>query len=1307
MKVLIDGFVFTQEFQPDAADLWRETIPRLVSRLRGAQVYYLNRTSEPNFPEVQGIINLFAPTIDLNLSAIEDRRLAALCRELAIDVFISTYYTSAGSGVKSLLVVWKPSPTFSQAAAGMFSLRQRAVRLACSYLAIVAEGADYIKSIGNVQKDSIRIVYPPTNADLDWMIIANYCAKAILELSDRKPSPEVAARQLAEEEATKAEAAILRSVVYGREAAAEYSASQSHRVEEAIAEQLQSVMGADKIADLSSSTDEIDRLIPAEIKNDELYAAIERIAREENIKTVLEIGSSSGEGSTKAFVTGIRANPSNPILFCIEASKPRFIELLNRYAKDDFVKCYNVSSVSVEDLPEEREIVEFYNNTRTALNKYPLYQVLGWLRQGREHLRNTGVTEKGIQKIKRENEIDFFDVVLIDGSEFTGSVELPEVYGAKWLLLDDINTFKNYKNYRSLLADINYTLVEKNLLLRNGYSVFKKIDNAVIDKDFDLPLHLFTIVLNGQPFIRYHIDLFEQLPFKWHWHIIEGVADLKHDTAWCLQRGGQITDEIHRNGRSNDGTSEYLDELARLYPENITVYRKPEGVFWEGKREMVNAPLANIQEECLLWQVDVDELWTLEQICTARKMFVNNPDKTAAFYWCWYFVGENLVISTRNCYAQNPKQDWLRTWKFKPGMSWAAHEPPILVEPQPDSQGRNVAAVNPFRHEETEKEGLVFQHFAYVTPDQLKFKEKYYGYQDAVSQWIALQNQTQFPVLLREYFSWVQDETRVDTASACGVVPIAQKDSNSNLWRFGLPEELYGGTFKKTRQSPTIVIDGVFFQLYKTGIARVWNSLLSEWGKHDFAKHIVVLDRVGTAPKIPGIWYRTVPAYDYSRTDADREMLQQVCDEEGAELFISTYYTTPLSTPSVFMGYDMIPERLGANINEPMWREKHRSIQEASGYITISENTARDLVKFFPNIRSVTVAHCGVKSPFTPASSEEINGFKTKYGIGKPYFLLVGPGTGYKNTILFFKAFSKLCTYQGFEIVGTGRGGLLASELRSYTSGVVVHMLQLSDEELSVAYSGAIALVYPSKYEGFGLPVLEAMACGCPVITSPNASIPEVAGEAAIYVHDEDVDGLVNALCEVQKPGVRNSSIAAGLEQAKKFSWSRMAEKVSSALMDATLLGLNLKDVNIIIFPDWSAPEESLGEELAGVFKTVITHPDKTHMTLLVDTSNISDEDADAAISSVVMSLLMSEDLDVDDGPEITLIGQLSDMQWELLLSRIHSRIGLENENQEAIARVKATNIPCCELDNLSQLGSASRSTSAKASAERRAGSKN
>lgn len=492
----------------------------------------------------------------------------------------------------------------------------------------------------------------------------------------------------------------------------------------------------------------------------------------------------------------------------------------------------------------------------------------------------------------------------------------------------------------------------------------------------------------------------------------------------------------------------------------------------------------------------------------------------------------------------------------------------------------------------------------------------------------------------------------------------------------------YTSYFTENTNGIKIAIDGVFFQLYKTGIARVWQSLLEEWAENGFAKYIVILDRAETAPKIPAIQYRFVPPYDYLNTDADREMLHQVCDEEGANLFISSYYTTPVTTPSVFMAYDMIPEVLGANFDEPMWREKHNGIRHASAYISISENTARDLVKFFPNISSdlVTVAHCGVKSTFSPASLEEVSYFKARYGISKPYFIMVGVGSDYKNSILFFKAFVQLFTKQGFDIVCTGSGGLLRDELRAYTSGSVVHMLQLSDEELKAAYSGAVALVYPSKYEGFGLPVLEAIACGCPVITCPNASIPEVAGEAAIYVNDADVNGLANALCDVQKPDVRRSLIAAGLEQAKKFSWSKMAKIVSSALIDATLLPLNLGEINLIIFPDWTQSEDSLCLELERVIKAIATHPEKSRMTLLIDTSNISDEDANLVLSSVTMNLLMQEDLDIGEGPEISLVGKLGEIQWEALLPRLQARIVLENENQQAIAQVGAWKISCSNL---------------------------
>jgi len=1224
------------------------------------------------------------------------------------------------------------------------------------------------------------------------------------------------------------------------------------------------------IVNRNIANSELNCLISPEIKNDEFYTALHIISREENIKTILEIGSSSGEGSTEAFVTGIRENTHNkPNLFCIEVSKTRFTELQNRYKEDLFVKCYNYSSISSEHFPDENEIIDFYKNIDNNLRTYPLDIILTWLKQDIEYVKQSNIDDNGIKKIKQENNIEFFDVVLIDGSEFTGNAELKEVYGAKYIFLDDTNSFKNYYNFQQLVNDTNYILIKDNPNLRNGYALFKKItvqplsyttihaavesiqgfmmpgqeeylfnkvkslpedaiiveigsfkgrstvamgyacvgtkrkiysidtwngndsdfserqffetwqqsvqinsleeyvvplcgyshdilsrwqeltDGKAIDfifidgshqyldvlKDFEmsyplvkdggwmafhdvihtwigpervwyrtakfclvnheyssslacgqknltsisslktnLPIHFFTIVLNGKPFINYHIDVLKLLPFKWHWHIVEGVADLKHDTAWTLQLGGSIYENLHNNGRSNDGTTKYLDELAQLYPENITIYRKPEGVFWDGKREMVNAPLANINEECLLWQVDVDELWTVEQICTAREMFISNPEKTAAFYWCWYFVGENLVISTRNCYTQNPQQEWLRTWRFQPGFVWATHEPPILIEPTSDGQLKNIAAINPFVHSETEQQGLIFQHFAYATEEQLQFKEHYYGYKNAVLDWKSLQNMSKFPVLLRDYFSWVRDETLVNTANACGIIPIAQKKLHKDSWRFLKLDDIEKGIYKTKKSVPIIIIDGVFFQIRQSGIARVWKSLLKEWANNEFGKHILVLDRAGTAPKIPGLRYRTIPAYDYKNTNADKAILQQVCDEEGAELFISSYYTTPIKTPSIFMSYDMTPEAMGWDLNNSMWQEKHHGIRHASAYIAISEHTARDLSKYFPEIsfESVTVAHCGVEKIFSPAIPEKINAFKIKYGISKPYFLLVGIIGSNKNTHLFFKAFAQLSNSSGFDIVCTGSSDTLTPELRTYTSGSAVHTLELSDEELVIAYSGAVALVYPSKYEGFGMPIVEAMACGCPVITCPNASIPEVAGKAAIYVNDNDIEAMANALCEVQKPNIRNTLIATGLKQAKQFSWSQMADTVSTALINTTLLSLNLKEVNYIIFPDWSQSEEVLGLELQEVIKNTATYANSYQTTLLIDITSINLEEAELFLSSVTMNLLMNEEFDGTEELEISFLGELSDIQWKALRPRINSVINLKNQNHQAFNKFQS-----------------------------------
>src|SRR5260221_9488087 len=106
---------------------------------------------------------------------------------------------------------------------------------------------------------------------------------------------------------------------------------------------------------------QLNSLIPPEIKNDRFYFAIEQIARNEPLTNVLEIGSSSGEGSTEAFVTGLRRNPSRPTLYCMEVSQSRYAALAKRYASEGFVKSYNVSSVPVDRFPSEAEVTRFYN----------------------------------------------------------------------------------------------------------------------------------------------------------------------------------------------------------------------------------------------------------------------------------------------------------------------------------------------------------------------------------------------------------------------------------------------------------------------------------------------------------------------------------------------------------------------------------------------------------------------------------------------------------------------------------------------------------------------------------------------------------------------------------------------------------------------------------------------------------------------------------------------------------------------------------------------------------------------------------
>jgi hypothetical protein len=226
-----------------------------------------------------------------------------------------------------------------------------------------------------------------------------------------------------------------------------------------------------------------------------------------------------------------------------------------------------------------------------------------------------------------------------------------------------------------------------------------------------------------------------------------------------------------------------------------------------------------------------------------------------------------------------------------------------------------------------------------------------------------------------------------------------------------------------------------------------------------------------------------------------------------------------------------------------------------------------------------------------------------------------------------------------------------------------------------------MALVYPSKYEGFGMPIAEAMACGCPVITCPNTALPEVAGDAAIYVQDNHIDAMAAALCEVQKPQVRNSLIAKGSEQAKRFSWKNMAEIIQSVFRQHDLNSLQLQTNNLIIFPDWSVDEEILGAELSQIIYQLAQSPDLEDTTLLIDTSNAADlEEANLLLSSVAMNLMMGAELDITERLVISLTGSLSPLQQSTLLPKLTAKISLDPENTQAIAVMGADRLPVYQL---------------------------
>jgi len=349
---------------------------------------------------------------------------------------------------------------------------------------------------------------------------------------------------------------------------------------------------------------------------------------------------------------------------------------------------------------------------------------------------------------------------------------------------------------------------------------------------------------------------------------------------------------------------------------------------------------------------------------------------------------------------------------------------------------------------------------------------------------------------------------------------------------------------------PRIVLDAVGFEEPLTGIARVWRALMTEWSRTGFSAHVTVLDRGATAPRLPGFTYLDLPRVRAADTTAQRRLLQDACDAAGADLFVSTAYSTPLTTPSLLLVLDFTPEHLGWDTTEPAWREKRRAVERAVAYVSISRNTASDLARFYPGTRGrpSDVALLGVDEVFHPAAMDEVSALRARLDLPERYFVFMGHRDGYKNAELLFEAIAGLGAEPEFGLLLVGGAPELEPRFSQAARDATVRVVTLDDDELRTALSGAVALLYLSRYEGFGLPIIEAMACGCPVISTGGSSLPEAAGHAAITVGEDDPQGLRAAMQRVSDPDVRVDLVSQGLAHSAEFTWTRTASVVQAAM---------------------------------------------------------------------------------------------------------------------------------------------------------------
>jgi glycosyltransferase involved in cell wall biosynthesis len=302
---------------------------------------------------------------------------------------------------------------------------------------------------------------------------------------------------------------------------------------------------------------------------------------------------------------------------------------------------------------------------------------------------------------------------------------------------------------------------------------------------------------------------------------------------------------------------------------------------------------------------------------------------------------------------------------------------------------------------------------------------------------------------------------------------------------------------------------------------------------------------------LEGMAYRPVPIGGHPAAALDSWRLAQALKGlRGSDLFFSPGYNSPLycAAPFVFTIHDLshiyCPENSSPLIRLYYATVMKRACRQALKILTVSEFTRGQIVEWsgVPEDKVFNVG-CGVDPAYQPAGNA--------YGLQFPYLLCVSNRKPHKNEFRIVEAFAKADLGPDMHLVFTGSAtAKLSACVEKF--GVMQRVCftgSVAESDLPSLYRGAVALVFPSLYEGFGLPILEAMACGTPVVTSNVTAMPEVAGDAALLVNPTSLREIANAMERiVGDNGLRQQLRKWGLARAAEFSWAGTAAKVYSLL---------------------------------------------------------------------------------------------------------------------------------------------------------------